>query len=86
MEAFFLTVSVVDPSDLGRTALRLRYCCADDRGSLSAMQLMKSAMQTVSGVSLQLSNMKRSLDDKDQQIKMLQELNKILQLQASMHS
>lgn len=28
--------------------------------------------------------MKRSLDDKDQQIKMLQELNKILQLQASM--
>ena len=61
-------------------------CCADDRGSLSAPQLMKSAMQTMSGVSLQLSNMKRNLDDKDQQIKMLQELNKILQLQASMHS
>ena len=43
-------------------------------------------MQTMSSVSLQQSNMKRNLDDKDQQIKMLQELNKILQLQASMRS
>ncbi len=30
--------------------------------------------------------MKRNIDDKDQQIKMLQELNKILQLQASMQA
>ena len=67
--------------------LSLKFCCcADDRSSLSAVQLVKSAMQTMSGVSLQQSHMKRSLDDKDQQIKMLQELNKILQLQASMHS
>ena len=63
-----------------------KCCCADGRSSLSAVQLVKSAMQTMSGVSLQQSNMKRNLDDKDQQIKMLQELNKILQLQASMRS
>ena len=43
-------------------------------------------MSTMNGVSLELSNMKRNIDDKDQQIKMLQELNKILQLQASMQA
>lgn len=79
------TVCVISPG-AGKGVLRLEYFCAEDRGSLSAAQLMKSAMQTMNGVSLQLSNMKRSLDDKDQQIKMLHELNKILQLQASMHS
>ena len=41
-------------------------------------------MHTMNGVSLELSNMKRSITDKDQQIKLLQELNYILQLQASM--
>lgn len=51
---------------------------------MSALQLVNAAMDTMSGVSLELSNMKRNVDDKDQQIKMLQELNKILQLQASM--
>ena len=50
------------------------------------MQLVKSAMSTMNGVSLELSNMTRNIDDKDQQIKMLQELNKILQLQASMQA
>ncbi len=59
---------------------------ADDRSSLTALQLVKSAMTTMNGVSLELSNMKRNIDDKDQQIKMLQELNKILQLQASMQA
>ena len=59
---------------------------ADDRSSLNAVQLVKTAVQTMNGVSLDLSNMKRSIDDKEQQIKMLQELNKILQLQASMQS
>ncbi|DBA65966.1 TPA: hypothetical protein ACH3X2_002987 [Trebouxia sp. C0005] len=58
----------------------------DDRSSLTALQLVKSAMSTMNGVSLELSNMKRNIDDKDQQIKMLQELNKILQLQASMQA
>lgn len=48
------------------------------------MQLVKSAMHTMNGVSLELSNMKRNIGDKNQQIKMLQELNKILQLQANM--
>ncbi len=43
-------------------------------------------MSTMNGVSLELSNMTRNIDDKDQQIKMLQELNKILQLQASMQA
>ncbi len=43
-------------------------------------------MSTMNGVSLELSNMTRNTDDKDQQIKMLQELNKILQLQASMQA
>ncbi len=51
---------------------------------MSALQLVKSAMHTMNGVSLELSTMKRNVDDKDQQIKMLQELNKILQLQASL--
>lgn len=57
---------------------------ADDRSAMSALQLVNAAMDTMNGVSLELSNMKRNVDDKDQQIKMLQELNKILQLQASM--
>ena len=57
---------------------------ADDRSSLSAVQLVRSAMHTMNGVSLEMSSMKRSIDDKDQQIKLLQDLNSILQLQASM--
>ena len=59
-------------------------CLADDRSSLSAVQLVKSAVHTMNGVSLEMSNMKRSIDDKDQQIRMLQELNKVLQLQVGM--
>ena len=43
-------------------------------------------MHTMNGVSLEMSSMKRSIDDKDQQIKLLQELNNILQLQASMQA
>ena len=43
-------------------------------------------MHTMNGVAIEMSSMKRSIDDKDQQIKLLQDLNSILQLQASMQA
>lgn len=59
---------------------------SDICASLSAVQLVQSAIDSMNNVSLGWASMARALDDKEQHIKLLQESSKLQQLQNQMQN